>query len=99
MLRVFKALTRSDVHAKRALGDAHASKSDGNDVSPSLTGPVSAVVNAVTFVLHHDLHAVLAALWIFDHGGYISCSSPCEHQITFSNFELQCSFWCLFISS
>lgn len=88
VLRGLKGLTRSDVHAKRALGDAHASKGDGDGVRPGLIGPVSAVVNTLTYVLHCDLDAVLAALWISDHGGYVSCSSPCKHPITLSNFEL-----------
>lgn len=92
LMGVFKALTRSDIHTERTLGDGHASKGDGHGVSPSLGGPVGAAVNAVTFVLHHDLHAVLAALRVSDHGGHVSCSSSYEHRITFSNSELQRSF-------
>lgn len=76
-----EALTGSDVHIKRALGDAYATKSDGDDVSASLTGPVGAAINTVAFVLHHDLHAVLAALRISDHGGYVSRSRPYKHRI------------------
>lgn len=84
-----KALTRSDVHIKGALGDAHTSKSDGNDMSASLARPVGAAINSVAFVLHHDFHAVLAALWISDHGGHVSCSSSYIHGITVKDLKLQ----------
>lgn len=84
-----KALTRSDVHIKGALGDAHASKSYGNDMSASLARPVGAAINAVAFVLHHDFHAVLAALWISDHGSHVSRSSSYKHRITFKDLKPQ----------
>lgn len=47
---------------------------------PGLGGPVGAAVGAVTFVLHHHLHAVLAALRVSDHGRHITCTGSCRRD-------------------
>lgn len=69
-----KQLTRPYVHIKGALGDSHPSKGDGDNVRARLGGPVSAAICAVAFIFHHDLHAVLAALRVSDHGRHVSCT-------------------------
>lgn len=69
---MFKRLTRSHFHTEWTLGDSHPSKGHGDRVWTGLSGPVGAAVGAVTLVLHHDLHTVLAALRVSDHGRHVS---------------------------
>lgn len=59
---------------KGALGNPHTSKGDGNDVRACLVRPIGAMINIVTFILHHHLNGVLAALRVFDDGCYVSCA-------------------------
>lgn len=76
-----KQLTRPHVHTEGALRDPHPSEGDSNHVRAGLCGPVGAAIYAVAFILHHHLHAVLAALRISDHGGHISCTGSCREDV------------------
>lgn len=75
---VDQQLTWSHVHAEGALGDPHPSEGDGDHVGAHLCGTVGAAVRVVTFVLHHHLHRVLAALRVTDHGRHVPGAGSCR---------------------
>lgn len=77
---MLQSLTGTHFHTERALGDPGSSKSHSDNVLTSLCGPEGAAVGAVTLILHHRLHRILAALRVPDHGRHIPGTGACRRQ-------------------